>query len=405
MSSAPTKPRAPGWLILTALLSCSGVSILSTDLYTPSLPHLPELLKTTPSVVQLTMSLNLAAYAACQLFYGPLADRIGRIPLLAFGLVGFLLSSIACALAPTVEILIAARIAQGAFASAEAVVTMLLVRELFEGEEGTRAMGLFGMGLGAFPALGPLLGGYIHVWAGWRANFVVMAVAILAFGILALKVLPETKIPNRNALNLHHIGRTYLSLIRDRAVLRYLIPMGTGMAGIFAFITAGPFILIDQMGVATENYGIYSGLIVVAYIMGSFTVSRLAGHVAAEALTRAGVITLMLGGASVFGLVLLGLETPVSLVITLSITTFGIGLLFGSAPLLLLDQAGDTRRGMASALMGCFQLGSAAFGAFAVGAYYDGTAMPFAAVMLVSGAIGAVAYWGLGPRAAPQLSQ
>ena len=388
--------RAPDWLILTALLSCSGVSILSTDLYTPSLPHLPELLSTTPQIVQLTMSLNLAAFAVCQLFYGPLADRFGRRPLLIYGLIGFLLSSVACAVAPTVEVLIAARIAQGFFASAEAVVTMLLVRELFEGDEGTRAMGLFGMGLGAFPAIGPLLGGYIYVWAGWRATFVVMAIAIIVFGLLAAKVLPETKIPDKTALNMRHIARTYRSLISDRAILRYLIPMGASMAGLFAFITAGPFILIDLMGVATERYGLYSGATVLTYIVGSYSVSRLAHRVAGVSLVTAGIAMLLAGGIGTLAVVSAGLATPLSIVAVLSISTFGIGLVFGAAPMLMLDQAGDARRGMASGLLGFFELGSAALGALAVGAFYDGTALPCAAVMGICGVIGAAAWGGLG---------
>ena len=394
-------PRAANWLILTALLSCSGVSILSTDLYTPSLPHLPALLETTPQIVQLTMSLNLAAFALCQLFYGPLADRFGRKPLLVYGLIGFLLSSLACALAPTVEFLIVARIAQGVFASAEAVVTMLLVRELFEGDAATRAMGLFGMGLGAFPALGPLLGGYIHIWAGWRANFVVMAGAIVFFGLLAVKVLPETKIPDKTALNVRNIRRTYRSLITDRAILRYLIPMGTSMAGMFAFITAGPFILIDLMGIRTEAYGLYSGATVVSYIIGSYSVSRLAHRVAAPVLVEAGLVMLFAGGLSALAVVVAGVASPLSLVAVLSISTFGIGLVFGAAPMVMLDLAGDARRGMASGLLGFFELGCAALGALAVGVFYDGTALPCAAVMSVSGALGAVAWWGLRAQKPP----
>jgi len=388
------------WLILTTLLCLSGVSILSTDLYTPSLPHLPELLATTPQIVQLTMSLNLAAYAVCQLFYGPLADRVGRRPLLLFGLVGFLLSSLACAVAPNVEFLIAARIAQGAFASAEAVVTMLLLRELFEGDEGTRAMGLFGMGLGAFPAIGPLLGGYIYIWAGWRANFYLMAAALVVFGILAAKVLPETKVPDRTALNLRHIKRTYLSLVRDRKVLRYIIPMGTGMAGLFAFITAGPFIFIDLMGVATEHYGLYTGLTVLSYVLGSYSVSHLAHRVRGDALVSAGVATSLAGGLAILFVVGAGWVTPLPLVAALSIIAFGIGLVYGSAPMLLLDSAGDSRRGMASGLMGFVQLGSAALGALAVGMLYDGSAMPCAIIMSASGVIGAFAWWRLGENAA-----
>jgi len=388
-------PRAANWVILTVLLSCSGVSILSTDLYTPSLPHLPELLQSTPQVVQLTMSLNLAAYAVFQLFYGPMADRVGRRPLLLFGLVGLLLASLACALAPNIEFLITARIAQGAFASAETVVTMLLIRELFKGDEGTRAMGLFGMGLGAFPAIGPLLGGYIHVWAGWRANFILMAAALVVIGFFAAKTAPETKAPDRAALNMKHIRQTYLSLIRDRAILRYLVPLGASMASLFAFITAGPFILIDLMDVATQHYGLYYGVIVIAYIVGSYFVSRLAHRVKGDTLVSAGTLTLLAGGTVTLLVVIAGLATPSSLVVVLSICAFGSGLLFGAAPMLMLDIAGDTRRGIASGLMGFFELGAAALGALAVGMLYDGTALPCAIVMGLSGVIGTLAWWGI----------
>lgn len=393
--TATTPPRAADWLILTALIGLSGVSILSTDLYTPSLPHLPELLSTTPQIVQLTLSLNLAVYAICQLFYGPIADRVGRRPLLVVGIVGFFFSSIACAMAPTIEFLIAARIAQGVFASAEAVVTMLLVREIFVGAAATRAMGFFGMGLGAFPAIGPLLGGYVHVLAGWQANFVLVALAVAVFGFIALRVLPETKVPDRGALNLRHIGRVYRSLITDRTILRYLIPMGASMAGIFAFIAAGPFILIEMMGVATEAYGLYYGATVIAYIVGSYSVSQLAGRVRAEALVSAGIAINLAGGIGVLLLVLSGGETPLSIVAVLSLTTFSIGLIFGAAPMLLLDAAGDDRRGIASGLLGFFEIGMASIGALAVGVFYDGTALPFAIVVMASAVIGAGAWLGL----------
>jgi len=379
MGDRMSSPRAANWLILTALLSCSGVSILSTDLYTPSLPHLPVLLNSTPQIVQLTMSLNLAAYALCQLFYGPVADRFGRRPLLLFGLVGFLLSSIVCAAAPTVEILIAGRIAQGVFASAETIVTMLLIRELFEGDEGTRAMGLFGM-------------------AGWRANFVLMAVAIVVCGLLAAKVLPETRARDRHALNLRHIGKTYLSLMRDRAILRYLVPLGTGMAGLFAFITAGPFIFIDLMDVPTQRYGLYTGATVMSYVVGSFSVSHFAHRVRGDVLVGAGVGTLFAGGLAILGVVAAEMATPLTFVATLSICAFGIGLVYGVAPMLLLDAAGDTRRGMASGLMGFIELGCAAVGALAVGMLYDGSAMPCAIVLAASGLIGAILWWGIGRR-------
>ena len=85
-------------------------------------------------------------------------------------------------------------------------------------------------------------------------------------------------------------------------------------------------------------------------------------------------------------------DTPLSLVATLSVCAFGIGLVYGSAPMLLLDVAGDIRRGMASGLMGFFELGCAALGALAVGVLYDGSALPCAIIMAASGLVGAF-FW------------
>lgn len=376
------RARAPDWLMMTALLACSGASILSTDLYTPSLPHLPEILATTPSAVQLTMGLNLVAYAGCQLIYGPLADRLGRRTLLMWGLIGFFLSTLLCAVAPTIEVLIAARIAQGIFASAEAVITLLMLRELFEGEKGAKAMGLFGVGIGLFPAIGPLIGGYVHVLVGWRANFVLMAGMIVVAGIIAMSVLPETKIPDKDALNLRRVGRNYLSLLRDRTILRFMAPLAASMGALFAFVTEGPFILIDRLGVPTEEYGYWYALIVVFFMLGSLAVNRLAGRRTPEALTRDGVVTVLFGTLLLCLPLFAGYEKVWAIIAGMSAMALGFGLIFGSAPLPLLDAAGDERRGAASALMGLTEIGGAALGALAVGVFHDGTALPFAITTL-----------------------
>jgi MFS family permease len=122
----PVKAKVP--LIIPALLvSASAVSILSTDLYTPSLPHLQSYFATDPATVQLTMSLNLAGYALAQLAYGPLSDRYGRRPVLLVTLFGFALASLACALAFSIEGLIGARTLQGILACAETVVGLAIM--------------------------------------------------------------------------------------------------------------------------------------------------------------------------------------------------------------------------------------------------------------------------------------
>ena len=162
------------------LVACTGVSILSTDLYTPSLPHLPELLASDAPTVQLTLSLNLAAYAVAQLAHGPLADRFGRRRLLIVGMTGFVIASLLCAAVVDVTGLIAGRVLQGLFSSIPSVVVTLMIRELYERERTVQVMGFHGMAVGVVPTLGPLLGGYIFLWFGWRANFLALAVVAAA---------------------------------------------------------------------------------------------------------------------------------------------------------------------------------------------------------------------------------
>jgi predicted MFS family arabinose efflux permease len=127
-------------------------------------------------------------------------------------------------------------------------------------------------------------------------------------------------------------------------------------------------------------------------------VTRLANRVSGERLVNAGVAINLAGGAAVLLLVLSGAHTPLSLVAVLSLSTFSIGLIFGAAPMLLLDEAGEERRGIASGLLGFFEIGMASVGAFAVGMLYNGTANPFAWVTMASAFVGAVAWWGLRGR-------
>ena len=105
---------------------------MSTDMYAPSMPHLPELLGTSAEMVQLTLALNALAFGFAQLIIGPMSDRFGRRPIFIAGLFLFGVFSLACALAVNIEQLIVARIFQGATASVEAVIVLAVISDLFE---------------------------------------------------------------------------------------------------------------------------------------------------------------------------------------------------------------------------------------------------------------------------------
>ena len=394
--------REPPWFTAWVLVACTGVSILSTDLYTPSLPHLPALLGSDAETVQLTMSLNLAAYAAAQLAHGPLADRYGRRQMLLVGMIGFLIASLGCALAYGVGGLIAGRVAQGCFASVSSVVIVIMIRELYAGDRAVKVMGLYGMAVGLVPAVGPLIGGYVFVLAGWRMNFFLLAaIAALVF-LLAWRLLPETGERRADALQPRRILLGYLGLLALPVYWRYSLPLSTLFGAMFGFITAGPFLLIDLLGVATENYGLWYGLMVLAFIAGSLLANRLAGRIAADGLVRIGLAVGSGGGLAVLPVVLLGLLSPASLIACVSFLAFGIGLLFASGPFCIFDALGDRPRGPASALLSALQLAAASLGSLSVGVFYDGTAWPLAMTMVLltaAGGLGYLLFGALGRRA------
>lgn len=380
------------WIVPAVLVACTSVSILSTDLYTPSLPHLPRLLGSDAETVQLTMSLNLAAYAAAQLMHGPLADRFGRRRLLLAGFLCFLVASLGCALAQSIGGLLAGRIAQGLFSSVPSVVVILVIRELYDRAQSVRIMGYYGMAVGLAPALGPLIGGYIHVYAGWRMNFFVLAALALLVMLLVARYLPETGTRDATALRPGRIVSGYWRLLRRPVYLRYLIPLSTVFGAFFAFVTAGPFVLIDRLGVATEDYGLYYGIMVLAFMAGSLAANRLARRWAPERLVQSAVVIALFAGLALLGPLLAGRESLIGIVFAMALLTFAIGLLLASGPICLLDAAGDAPQGPASALVGSLQLTAASLAGLLVGSFHDGTPLPLAVTIASFAAIAALGY-------------
>ena len=369
------------WLIPAVLVACTSVSILSTDLYAPSLPHLPRLLGSDAETVQLTMTLNLAAYALAQLIHGPLADRFGRRRLLILGFAGFALASLGCALAQTVGGLLTGRVMQGLFSSVPSVVVVLMIRELYDERRAVRIMGAYGMAIGLAPAIGPLIGGYVYVAAGWRMNFLLLAVIAAVVLVAVLRYLPETGRRDGAALRPRRVLYQYLQLLTLRRYLCYLIPLAAVFGSFFAFVTTGPFLLIDRLGVATQHYGYFYGIIVLAFIAGSFAANRLIGRFDAARLTRFAIVIAFCGGLSLVLPIAWGREVLYAVVLSMALLTFGLGIMMASGPICLLDAAGDGPGGPASALVGSLQLGAASVASLSVAVFYDGTALPLAATI------------------------
>lgn len=362
-------------LILSILVLAGSASIMSTDLYTPSMPHLPAYFDTTANLVKLTISLNLLMYGVAQLFHGPLSDRFGRRPVLLFSILLFTLFSGACAIAETIGQLIVARMLQGFTGAAEAVICLAIFKDMFDEKQQIKAFAIYGMAIAFAPAIAPILGGYIHVLFGWRMNFVLIAAIGLLTTILIWALLPESSKPDPQALQPRRLLGGYAYLITNRQFLIYATMLGVSMGMIYAFVTAAPFILINRFGVPTENFGFYQAIVVTAFFIGSVIAIRVADRWDANKLLNLGLVVMVVGGVGLTALIFIGGLSPASLTVSFSLIAFGLGPIFAVVPAKAM-QVSERGAGSAAAMVGAFEMGISGLAAGAISIFHDGTARP-----------------------------
>ena len=383
--------------IPTLLILASAVSILATDLYTPSMPHLQDVFDTDAGWVQLTMTLNLAAYALAQLIYGPLSDRIGRRPVLLGGMVGFAAASVGCALAGSIETFILARVLQGLTACAEAVVAYAVIRELYDQAGAVRVYATYGMAIALAPAVGPVIGGYMHVWFGWRSNFMLLTGLIILVTLLIWRYLPET-LQKRDPSALHpwRLLRGYATLLGDVPFMTYTLIMALVLGGLFAMLAAFPFLFIERMAVPTEQYGYYYAAIALAFFLGSLAANQAAGRIGSDPLLGIGLALCALGGGSFSLLVAAGQETPLAVTVTQCFFGLGLGLVFATAPVRAFDvcRAGH---GYAAAMLGALPMAGGGLATFCIALLHDDSAWPIALLLTVTTLSAAALYLTVRP--------
>jgi DHA1 family bicyclomycin/chloramphenicol resistance-like MFS transporter len=379
-------------VILTALILASTAAMMSTHMYTPSMPHLVEYFHTTPAVVKLSLSLNALAFAFLQLIYGPLSDRFGRRPIMLVGMVGFIVFSMSCAFAQSIQQLIAARILLGMSAAAEAVLVYAIIHDLFDETDRVRALAIYGMVIALTPAIAPIVGGYVHVWLGWQANFILIAVTGMLALTLIWHLLPESAVPDKNGMQPKLILIDYGKLLANRGFMNYAVMTGAGSGVIMAFVTAGPFILISYFKVATEHYGLYLVIPVFSFIVANMVTRQVAGKISIETLLRLGLMIATIGSLGVTGLIFSSAQGPLSLILVFAVATFGLGPVFAVAPMRALDST-DSPTGVASAMVNMVPTLMGGLASISLSIFHDGTSRPLAMTVIGLVCIAGFAYW------------
>ena len=377
------EPEAPArpWRVVLLLGSLIALGPLSIDLYLPALPDLTDDLSASPSSVQLTLTGILVGLGFGQLLMGPLADIYGRRRPLLAGIAVNVVTALLCAVAPTIVVLDILRVLQGIGAAAASVVAMAVVRDLFTGRAAAAVISRLVMVMGLAPVMAPSLGSAVLQVGSWRTVFVVLAGLGVLLGVLAALRLEETlPVERRAAPGLRTTLQGYGVLLRDPALVGFMLIASLTMAAVFAYVSGASFVLQDGFGLDSRTFGLLFGVGAVGLIVSSqVNVALLrrysSGAILSTALTvaaLAGVVLVVDATTGTGGL--LGIMIPIWVVMLM------VALCGPNATALALAEHGE-RAGAAAALLGAAQFTVGAAVAPLTGLGEAGSAVPMAATI------------------------
>jgi len=343
---------------IAVLAALAATGTLATNILLPSLPAMATSLNVSSAAVTSAITVFLAVFALGQLVVGPISDRYGRRWPVLSGFAVFLAGSIWCGLATDLPSLLAGRVIQAAGACATSVLSRAIARDLFSGTVLARAMALIMIAMAAAPGFSPLLGGALDHYFGWRAEFAFMAAFAAVSAIAYEWAFGETHRSTRIPLNPLAIARNYAGLIVDR---RFLVPAATVsliIGGLFAMFSATPQVLIEGLHFSPIELGLFfAGTVMIVFAAGMLA-TKLVPRFGLDRSIRGGLWAAATGSIAIL---LVSLFTPTFLpfLAALSLFLLGMGIVNPLGIAQALSPFGE-KAGAASALLGFWQMMSAA---------------------------------------------
>ena len=341
---------------VATLVILSILSALNMNFFLPSLPNMAASFGADYALMQLAVSGYLAATAVLQLVLGPLSDLLGRRPVLLWAVALFVLASVGCAMAPTLEIFLACRVAQAGIVSG-LVLSRAVVRDMHGPERSASLIGYVTAGMALAPMIGPTVGGLLDEFFGWRTGFYGIAGLGVLVGALVWADLGETHLSRAASFGAQF--RAYPELVGSRRFWGYALMAAFASGAFFAFLGGGPYVATEVLRMTPAELGLYFALIAIGYMIGNVLSGRFAARAGIGRMMLTGALTSVTGMAITLGLFGAGLVHPLSFFGPILLVGLGNGLALPSANAGMLSVRPHLA-GSASGLGGALMIGGGA---------------------------------------------
>lgn len=347
--------KIPYVTLLLLLAALNTIGPFSVDTYLPAFPSIETGLHATPLQMQQSLTAYLLPFSFMMLWHGAISDAVGRKRVIIVGQFIFLLASLLCAAAPSIELFWIGRVLQGLSAGAGVIVGRAVIRDYFDGISAQRLMSHVTMVFAVSPAIAPILGGWLATALDWRAIFYLLCVIALSLLVMTWKLLPETlPLEKRQSLHPTHLLAGYTSILGSLPFIMLCLSMGLFFSGFFIYVMSAPVFLINHLGLKETQFGWLFVPIVTGMILGSAVSAKLAGR-----LHPAATIVLAYGIAGTATLINIALnyalgDSVATRIPQITLYTFGMSIAMPTLTLRALDMF-PHRRGMAASCQGFIQ--------------------------------------------------
>ncbi len=374
--------------ILTLIL-LSGLSALGMNVFLPSLPNMTVYFQTEYRTMQLSVALYLAANGALQILIGPLADKVGRRPVILWGLGLFLLATLGCIFAPTAEVFLIFRMLQAAVAVG-VVLSRAAVRDMYAQDQAASMLGYVTMGMAVVPMIGPAIGGMLDEVFGWTANFWLLFGAGALTWAMTWADFGETA--HKSGKTLVAQFREYPELLKSPRFWGYSLAAGFSSGAFFAYLGGAPFVGTVVYGMEPATMGIYFSAPALGYFAGNFLSGRFSMRIGINRMALWGSLIVCFGIALSLAIMVIGYGSAVSFFGFMVLVGLGNGLTIPNATagaLSVRPNLAATAAGLSGAIM---LIGGAALSALAGAVLVPETAaVLLLVIMLITSAFGVAA--------------